>query len=26
VGAAAKIFLANGEQVGPAGAGEPPNQ
>jgi Family of unknown function (DUF6152) len=26
VGAAAKVFLANGEQVGPAGAGEPPNQ
>jgi hypothetical protein len=26
VGAAAKIFLANGEQVGPAGAGEPSNQ
>jgi hypothetical protein len=26
VGAAAKIFLANGDQVGPAGAGEPPNQ
>ena len=26
VGAAAKIFLANGEQVGPAGAGESPNQ
>jgi hypothetical protein len=26
VGAAAKIVLANGEMVGPAGAGEPPNQ
>jgi hypothetical protein len=26
VGAAAKVVLANGEMVGPAGAGEPPNQ
>jgi len=26
VGAAARVVLANGQMVGPAGAGEPPNQ